>query len=99
MKEIKESDRIYDFLEKKIYTGEWLNDNHCNYEFLDFCDKFCKGKTFEQSKKKFHYHMKKFVQMGMCRKEISYLSAYDIANVGRRTMINYIPLITRKSKP
>lgn len=64
-------DTIFDFLERKINAGEWLNDNHNNYTFLEFWDKFHSKKSFESVKKSFHYHMKKFVDMGMCKKSYS----------------------------
>lgn len=93
---MKKSEKIFEYLEEKIFNGTWLNDNHNNYDFLDFWETFYKDKKFEQVKANFHYHMKKLVDCGMCRKSIGYLSGRDYSNFGRKTMINYIPIITKR---
>ena len=85
-----------EFLEDKVFHGEWINDNHNNYTFLEFWQTFYKGDSFEKAKRKFHYHAKKLVQSGMAEKCCSYLSARDISNFGRRTMITYRPKIFKK---
>lgn len=92
---MKKGDKIFEFLEAKIFNGTWLNDNHNNYDFLEFWDKFYPTFTFEKVKRAFHYNMNKLVKCGMCKKSYSYLSARDFSNFGRRTMINYQPLIKR----
>lgn len=89
-------DLKFEFLEDKIFNGKWLNDNHNNYDFLEFWDNFYKNDPFEKVKRKFHYHMKKLVDCGMCEKSHSYLNGRDISNFGRRTIINYQPLIMKK---
>jgi hypothetical protein len=89
-------DLKFEFLEDKIFNGKWLNDNHENYDFLEFWDKFYPNDKFEKVKKAFHYHMKKLVDCGMCKKSYDYLNGRDISNFGRRTIINYQPLIMKK---
>lgn len=83
----------FEYLEAKVHAGTWLNDNHNNYDFLDFWDKYCPAKPFESAKRKFHYEMSKLVSMGMCKKTHAYLNNRDFNNFGRRTIINYQPII------
>lgn len=86
----------FEYLENKIFNGEWLSDNHNNYTFLEFWDLFCNAETFEVAKRRFHYYCGKLVKSGMCKKHVAYNSGRDISNIGRRTIINYQPIIVKK---
>lgn len=81
-----------EFLKDYIDRGIWLNDNHNNYVFLEFWDKFYPNKKFEHVKRNFHYHMSKLVNKGLVKKSFVYLNTRDISNFGRHTIINYQPI-------
>lgn len=81
-----------EFLKTYIDKGIWLNDNHNNYQFLEFWDKFYSNKKFETVKRAFHYYMSKLVKEGLCKKSFAYLNRRDFSNFGRMTIINYQPI-------
>lgn len=88
----------FEFLENKVFNNVWLCDNHNNGEFLEYWDKFYTDEIdFNRVKRNFHYNMKKLVECGMCKKIVSHTSARDFSNFGRKTIITYQPLITKKN--
>lgn len=78
-----------------LAKGEWLNDNHNNYTFLDFADKFYPKTRLKSCMKHFNRLMEDLTLNGYCVKTSAPTPGL-MSLMGRRKINTYIP--TDKAK-